>query len=136
MALEPLETTTPKRDSLADDRGSVTAEFAVVLPAVLMVIVLALGSIMLATHRLSLHSAAAEVARLEARGDTDLAQARLSGLSVGAGGSGQASGAVTVQRSAHGALHCVTLTSRPAGGLLSAVAVSGSGCAAQSGDGE
>ena len=51
-----------------DERGSVTAEFAVALPAMLLVLLLAIGAIALATQRLSLSSAAAQMARLEARG--------------------------------------------------------------------
>lgn len=107
---------------LADDRGSVTAEFAVVLPAALLVLGLAVGSIMLATHRLVLSSAAAEIARLEARGDHAAASAAR----------GRLGGGVAVQRSRHGPLHCVTLGSSPAGGLLAAIEISAKGCAAVS----
>lgn len=105
---------------LADDRGSVTAEFAIVLPAALLVLGLSIGSIMLATHRMLLTSTASEMARHEARGDHALASASQYRLNAG----------VAVQRSRQGALHCVTLTSSPVGGLLSAVRVSAMGCAA------
>lgn len=105
---------------LADDRGSITAEFAIVLPAVLMVLALAVGSILLATHRLVLSSAASEVARLEARGDHTAASARL----------GAVVGEPRVQRESRGALHCVTLLATPAAGVLSLIEVSGQGCAA------
>lgn len=107
---------------LADDRGSVTAEFAIVLPAALLVLGLAVGSIMLATQRLVLSSTAAELARHEARGDQAAATATHRQLSAG----------VTVQRGREGALHCVTLSSSPVGGLLSAIKVSAKGCAAVS----
>ncbi len=100
-----------------------TAEFAVVLPAALMVLALAVGSIMLATHRLVLSSAASEVARLEARGDSAAAGARL----------GELGAAVNAQRHSLGVLHCVTLSSAPMGGLLARIAVSAKGCAAMSG---
>lgn len=106
------------------DRGSVTAEFAVALPALLIVLLLAIGAIMLATQRLSLSSAAAQMARLEARGDDASAAAVLGGLNV--------RGGVTVQRFARGPLHCVTLTSTPLGASLSAISVSGQGCGAVS----
>jgi hypothetical protein len=104
------------------DRGSVTAEFAIMLPAVLIIVGLALSSIMLATQRLSLNASVVEIARHEARGDHATARAHLSRLSAG----------VQVQRHLRGALHCVTLRSSPAGGLLRAIEVSASSCAAQS----
>ena len=109
-----------------DDRGSVTAEFAIVLPAVLMVLGLALGSILLATNRLVLSSAASEVARLEARGDTGAAAERIAALGGGA----------SVQREGRGALHCVALTASPGRGALSLIEVSGRGCAAVSDSGQ
>lgn len=108
--------------ALRDDRGSVTAEFAVVLPAVLMVLVLAVGAIMLATQRITLTSAAAEVARLEARGDHAAAQARLAGVPSH----------VSVSRATRGPLHCVTLRAAPGAGALSIIQLSSTGCAARS----
>lgn len=108
----------------AGEQGSVTAEFAVALPAVLMVLLLAVGSIMLATQKLTLSSAAAQVARLEARGDAAGASAVLGGLNV--------RGGVTVQRSTSGPLLCVSLHASPAGGLITRLKVSGRGCAAVS----
>jgi hypothetical protein len=53
----------------------VTAEFAVALPAVLLVLLLAIGAVMLSAQRLSLSSAAAQMARHEARGDAAAAAA-------------------------------------------------------------
>lgn len=106
--------------ALRADRGAVTAEFAVVLPAVLAVLALAVGAIMLATHRVALASAAAEVARLEARGDDAAAQQRLATL-------GPKTEAV---RERSGSLLCVTLRARPAAGLLAVVELSARGCAA------
>lgn len=108
---------------LADDRGSVTAEFAVVLPAVLVVLSLAVGAVMLSAQRLVLASAAAETARHEARGDGVSAAATLRGLGSD----------VSVQRVSEGPLHCVTLSASPAGGLLSLLEVSARSCAAVSG---
>lgn len=92
------------------------------LPAVLMVLVLVIASIQLATERLLLSSAAAEISRLEARGDSAAAGAvfaRLGGIS-----------GVRAQRGAEGALWCVTLSARPAGGLLGVIEISGRACAA------
>lgn len=106
--------------ALRADRGAVTAEFVVVLPAVLAVLALAVGAILLATHRVALTSAAAEVARLEARGDDAAAQQRLATL-----------GSKTeVDRERSGSLLCVTLRARPAAGLLAVVELSSRGCAA------
>ena len=62
---------------LGDERGSVTAEFAIVMPAVLVVLGLAIGGILISAHRIALVSLAAQVARLEARGDADLAASAL-----------------------------------------------------------
>lgn len=97
-----------------------TAEFAVVLPAVLLVIGLAVGAILLATHRLALTQSAAEIARQEARGDTAGAAAQLVRLGE----------TVTVRRSRDGPLHCVTLADRPGAGVLAMVEVVTRGCAA------
>lgn len=108
------------RALLGDERGTVTAEFAVVVPAVLVVLGLVIGGIVIATNRLTLASAAADVARLEARGDTGLASARVE--SAGAG--------VTVVRERHDGLLCITLRAGPQRGPLAALAVSGEGCAA------
>lgn len=51
------------------DRGSVTAEFAVVLPAVLLVLVLCVGSASVSVERIAVQSAAAAAARAAARGE-------------------------------------------------------------------
>ena len=102
-----------------DERGSVTAEFAIVLPAVLAVLGVVIGGVFIASHRLVLVDAAAELSRLEARGDERLAAERLARLP----------GGVAVERSREGPLHCVALSSRPGGGLLSAVTVNARACA-------
>ena len=104
------------------DRGAVTAEFVVVLPAVLIVLVMIIGSILIATQQLTLTSAAGDVARLEARGDAAGASLRLSQLMPG----------VSVARQSLGPLHCVALSARPGAGLLTALQISASGCAARS----
>jgi len=100
----------------------VTAEFAIVLPAVLLVLTLAIGAILLATHRIVLTSAAADIARLEARGDTAGASARIAGLE----------GPTSITRTVRGRLHCVRLSSNPLRGLLARVSVSAQACAARS----
>lgn len=107
------------RDILAQERGSITAEFAVVLPAVLVTLGLIIGGVMLASVRLSLVSAAFDLARLEARGDSSLIEARLSQLPVYA----------TVQREYTDGMVCVTLQGSPGSGILSSVRLSARGCA-------
>lgn len=97
-----------------------TAEFAVVMPVLLAVLLIAVSAVLLAGHRVALTAAAAEVARLEARGDAAAARARLSALHE----------AVGVSRSRDGPLLCLTLRARPARGALSAVELSARGCAA------
>lgn len=97
-----------------------TAEFAIVLPAVVAVLGIVIGGVALSAHRITLVSAAAEAARLEARGES--AEQRLGELGSG----------VTVSRSERDGLHCVALASRPVGGLLASVAVHGTSCAALS----
>jgi len=104
---------------LDDERGTVTAEFAIVLPVVLVVLGLVIGGIVIASHRATLVSVAAEVARLEARGDAALAAERLDELG----------GAVEAQREIRGRLSCVALRSRPGGGLLSSIGVEAEACA-------
>jgi len=60
------------------DRGSVTAEFAVALPAVLLLLTLLLGAVRLAGLQLVAQDAAADAARSLGRGDgADAVRARL-----------------------------------------------------------
>ncbi|WP_110590284.1 TadE family type IV pilus minor pilin [Microbacterium suaedae] len=55
------------------DRGSVSAEFAVALPALVIVIVLGIGALAAASTQVRLQDAAADAARLVARGEADRA---------------------------------------------------------------
>lgn len=54
----------------ADERGSVTAEFAVVLPAVVLLIALAAATLSAAGRQVALEQAAGQAARLAARGES------------------------------------------------------------------
>ncbi|WEO78024.1 TadE family type IV pilus minor pilin [Cryobacterium sp. SO2] len=63
-------------------RGSVTAEFAVVLPAVLVVLTLCLGAVQVVGQQVRLTDAAGSAARLLARGESP---ARAAGLVDGLG---------------------------------------------------
>ena len=104
----------------AGDRGAVSAEFAVLLPAVLVVLALVIGGILLATQRLTLTAAAAELARLEARGDAAQAAARIERLPSG----------TSVSRSRDDQMLCVTLDAAPGNGPLAVVRIGSRGCAA------
>ena len=55
---------------VAGQRGSVTAEFAAALPAVLVVLACCLGAVQVVGQQVRITDAAADVARLLARGDT------------------------------------------------------------------
>lgn len=54
---------------LGDDRGSVVAEFAVALPALVLVLLLGAGALDAAATRVRLQDASADAARLIARGE-------------------------------------------------------------------
>lgn len=103
----------------ANERGTVSAEFAVVLPAVLVVLGLVVGGVMLSAHRLTLVSMSGEIARAEARDDAAAAEAVLSHLG----------GKVDVDRNRGKALYCVTLTSHPGQGLLAQIGITARSCA-------
>ena len=72
------------------DTGSVTAEFAVVLPAVILVVALAVGAVGASAQSVRLADAAAVVARQTARGDVDSVPGTLAALAPGAVISGPA----------------------------------------------
>lgn len=102
---------------LRDTRGSVTAEFAVTLPAVVAIVALCIGGISLATYQLRLTSAVATIARAEARGEnvSDTAAILPPGSSV-------------TRRTVAGML-CVELTARPGVGVLEVIRLRSEACA-------
>jgi Flp pilus assembly protein TadG len=104
------------------ETGTVTAEFATVVPAVLLVLACCLGGTQLAAQQLRLAAAASDAARVLARGEDTAAAGRLVARLV--------PGAV-VRRHDRGALACVQLaqSATAAGGLLGAVTVTASSCA-------
>lgn len=63
------------RRPFLDDRGAVTAEFAAALPAIILVLTLALGALVAAAASVRLEHTAAESARLLGRGDEQRARA-------------------------------------------------------------
>lgn len=69
-----------------DDRGSVTAEFAVVVPAALLVVLLAVATLLAAGTQIRLEHGAAQAARLVARGEDDArARSAVTAAVTGAG---------------------------------------------------
>lgn len=117
--LDSASPPSPWRDFWHEERGSVTAEFALTVPAVLLILGIAVGSVYLAAERVSLVSLAGEVAQLEARGDGALAAHRLA----------EHPGA-SIARMNDGRMLCVEAKSVPGAGLLSIITVTGRGCAA------
>lgn len=107
---------------LGDDRGSVVAEFAIALPAVVLVVVLGVGMLTASARQVRLQDAAADAARLAARGETAARVHDAIGTAVpGAAGQITPRGAlVCVTASAAGAPLPITLTASScalAGGL-------------------
>ncbi|MCU1437216.1 MAG: hypothetical protein JWP66_303 [Naasia sp.] len=105
--------------SPAAERGTVTAELAAALPAVLLLLLACVGALSALTERALLFDGAAEAARATARGDPP-ALGALRG----------AVGEIRVGRSDRDGLVCVTLTS-PAD-RLPGVMLTGESCAAPS----
>ena len=59
------------RRGLGDDRGSVVAEFAVALPAVVLVLILGAGTLGECARQVRLQDASADAARLAARSEAE-----------------------------------------------------------------
>lgn len=59
------------RRQLGGESGSVVAEFAVALPAVMLVMMLGVGALGASARHVRLQDAAADAARLAARGESD-----------------------------------------------------------------
>jgi hypothetical protein len=108
------------RGGPCDDTGSVTVEFAVVLPAILLVTALVVGASAASAQSVRLADAAAVVARQTARGDAGRVGAVLQELAPGA----------SVQTQARGDLVCVVLR-RPVdvGPLTGVVVLTSRSCA-------
>lgn len=100
-----------------DDRGMVTAEAAVVLPALVVVVWAAVGAVALATAQLRCVDAAREAARAAARGES-VSEARTL-----AEAAAPRRARVSVRVVGDRAQVVVTATVRPFGGLLPQVPV-------------
>lgn len=74
---EPMASELMASELMAGERGSVTAEFAVLVPALLLVLALCLGAVQLVGQQLRLTDAAADAARSAARGDDHVRVAAL-----------------------------------------------------------
>lgn len=97
-----------------------TAEFAITLPVVIIVLGIIVGALTLAAQRITLTSAAHEIARLEARGDAHSVAQRLLFLTEN----------TQLQRETSAGLHCVILNLTPENVFLRVISVTARGCAA------
>ena len=102
----------------AGDAGTVTAEFAVVLPAVVLILGCCLGAIGLGGEQLRLQGAAFDAARLLGRGDSG-ALDRIREVTPGARLSVRSSGPVV----------CADVSAPAALGVLSGIVLNASACA-------
>ena len=101
-----------------------TAEFATVIPAVLLVLACCLGGVQLAGQQLRLQDAAATAARSLARGDgVGAASAQVAQLVAGA----------SLSRSDRGGMVCVRVNSPGPAGPFAAITVTAEGCALAAG---
>ena len=99
--------------------GSATAEFAVLMPAVCLVLAVCLSGVQLATHQLQLHDAAALAARSAGRGGSPSALV------------GQLVPGASVHSERRGNLVCVYVAAQgaPVASLLGFGTVNATGCA-------
>lgn len=110
--------------ALRDERGSVTAEFAVTLPAVILVVAFVTTGLGITSQSVRLADAAAVVARQTARGDRGSVGDTLARLAPGA----------TVSESVGDALVCTELSRvAPIGPLQAAVTLTSRSCAPTAG---
>ena len=109
----------PARGVSDGERGSVTAEFAAVLPAALVFLAVGVGAVQAGGQQVRLQEAAAVDARLIGRGDAPRGNAEVRGLDV----------VRAIER--NDGLVCVTLSARSAviGLGVAGVRVSGRACA-------
>jgi Flp pilus assembly protein TadG len=105
------------------ERGSVTAEFAVALPAIALVLAASLAAVHVAAVQVRLADAAADAARALGRGE---------GESVAAGIASRNAAGARLSTSVEEPFVCATLTGR-AGGVLSALELHAESCAMQGG---
>ena len=105
------------------ERGSVTAEFAVALPAIALVLAACLASVQLAAQQVRLTDAAADAARALGRGESEAEAAAIAD---------RVSGGAGLAAAADGQFVCATLTAS-GGGLLAAIELRAESCAVTGG---
>ncbi|MCP2032220.1 hypothetical protein L1277_002319 [Okibacterium sp. HSC-33S16] len=104
----------------SESAGSVTAEFAVALPAVVVVLACCLGAVQIASHQVRLSDAAADAARTLARGDpVSVAVARVQ----------RVAGPAELTTSRSGDFVCVELSAVAGPAVLAGIRIRASGCA-------
>ena len=101
------------------ERGSVTAEFAAALPAVVLLLGMALGAFAVGSQAVRLQDAAGLSARALARGDPPASAEGTAGALVPG---------ATIERRDRSGLVCVVVTGR-APGMLSALELQAESCA-------
>lgn len=105
-----------------DESGSVTAEFAVALPAVVLVLACCLGAVQIASQQVRLSDAAADAARTLARGDS---------VAVATSRMHRVAGDAQMSTSISGEFVCVELSAAAAVGpaALAGIRIRASACA-------
>lgn len=112
------------RISLAAEHGTITAEFAVVVPAVVLVLAMGLSALQVGVLQLRAADAAADGARSLGRGDdAGTAAARVARVLPGA----------SLSSSSDGDLVCVQVDAAAGSGIAALVPVSASACAMDGG---
>jgi Flp pilus assembly protein TadG len=106
------------RSQLLADSGAITAEFAAVLPAVVLVLACALGAMQLSDEQLRLQGAASTAARLLGRGDAGASEV-IEAVSAGA--------QLTARSS--GPLICADVTAPASVGVVISLTLTASACA-------
>jgi hypothetical protein len=97
--------------SVDDDRGSITAEFVTVMPAVLVILACCLGGLRLAGEQLRLQDTAGLAARAAARGDP------------------MPETGAHLARTDNAGLVCVTASASEGLGLIGSIDLKATGCA-------
>ena len=105
------------------DRGSVTAEFAVALPAIALVLAACLASVQLIAQQVRLTDAAADAARALGRGESTAEAGAIAD---------RVSGGAALVVAVDGMFVCATLSS-PGDGLLAAIELRAESCAVTGG---
>lgn len=109
-----------QRAVFQSDRGGVTAEAAALLPAAVLLLGFVLAVLTLGAKQVAMTAAVAEIARLEARGDTVTAAQRESLLGED----------VRLQRVTADGLLCVKAAARTGAGTFGLLQISARSCAA------